>query len=145
MAKALKQRRSRCPVNHAIEILGDKWTLLVIRDMVFHQKRSFSELKAMPEGIATNILSERLARLQAADVITRSADPQDGRRAEYALTRHGRRLVPILLDLMVWSRRHTPEVDISLSLVRRIEQDPQGAVDEVLGRLDQAGAPGRAG
>ncbi|MEO0424434.1 MAG: helix-turn-helix domain-containing protein [Pseudomonadota bacterium] len=138
MTDTSKPPRSSCPINHAIEILGDKWTLLVVRDMVFNHKRSFSELKAMPEGIATNILSERLVRLQRAGVIVRLADPVDGRRAEYELTKHGRRLVPVLLELMVWSGRHSSEVDVPMALVRRIEKDREGAAQEVLERLRAA-------
>ncbi|MEO0975378.1 MAG: helix-turn-helix domain-containing protein, partial [Pseudomonadota bacterium] len=71
MARDSKTPRSACPINHALEILGDRWTLLVVRDMVFQQKRSFSELKAMPEGIASNILSERLTRLQGAQIVVK--------------------------------------------------------------------------
>ena len=137
MPRSSDERRSTCPINHAVEILGDKWTLLVVRDIVFSQKRTFTELKAMPEGIATNILTDRLARLQDAEVLIRVADPEDGRRAHYELTEHGRQLVPILLDLMVWSRRHTKDVNVSLSLVRQIEQDREAAVTEVLRRLDE--------
>ena len=130
-------RRSNCPINHAIEILGDKWTMLVVRDLVFLRKRRFKELKAMPEGIATNILTDRLNRLDDYGIIERRPDPDDGRRVFYELTDHGRRLVPVLLELMVWSRRHTRNVDVSLSLVRKIEKDRDGAVAEILRRLDE--------
>ncbi|MEM9386792.1 MAG: helix-turn-helix domain-containing protein [Pseudomonadota bacterium] len=138
MTERTKAPRSRCPIDHAIEILGDKWTLLVVRDMVFNHKRSFSQFKAMPEGIATNILTERLARLQRAGVIVRLADPQDGRRTKYELTEHGERMVPLLLELMVWSGRHTREVDAPMALVRRNERDREGAAQEILARLRAA-------
>ncbi|MEM9195211.1 MAG: helix-turn-helix domain-containing protein [Myxococcota bacterium] len=128
-------RRSTCPINHAVEILGDRWTMLVVRDMVFHHKASFSELRAMPEGIATNVLSNRLARLEAANVITKGSDPEDGRRNIYELTDHGRGLIPILLDLMVWSRTHTDDVDVSMDVVRKIRQDRDAAVAEIERRL----------
>ena len=128
--------RSNCPINHAVEIFGDKWTLLVVRDMVFHQKRSFSELQDMEEGIATNLLADRLKRLERRGIIERFADPEDGRRTTLELTEQGRRLVPILLELMVWSRGHRSEVDVSQDVVRRIEKDRDGAVAEILRRID---------
>lgn len=131
-----RPRRSKCPVNHAVEILGDKWTLLVLRDMVFDQKRRFSDLKAMPEGIASNILADRLARLQEVDVVERAADENDTRQTRYTLTAHGRRLVPILLELMLWSHHHSADVDTVPEIIRTIEDDREGAIAEVLRRID---------
>ena len=128
--------RSRCPMNHAIEILGDQWTLLVVRDMVFHGKTTFSALGDMPEGIATNILADRLSRLEAADIIEKRADPDDGRKRIYALTDHGLGLIPVLLELMVWSRDHTPDVDVTRTLTNRIRADRDAAVREIRQRLD---------
>lgn len=115
--------------------------MLVVRDMIFNDKTSFSELRDMPEGIASNILSDRLARLESANVIRKHRDPDDGRRTSYALTKHGRGLIPVLLDLMVWSRDHTKDVDVSASLTRKIKADRDAAVAEIEGRLD-AGALG---
>ena len=123
-------------MNHAVEILGDKWTLLILRDMAFHARRGFSELKAMEEGIATNILTDRLARLVEEGVVARLPDPDDGRRSRYELTEHGRRLVPLLLELMVWSRHHSDAVSASMELVEAIEADRDAAVEEILRRLD---------
>ena len=111
-----------------------------MRDMIFHHKQSFSELKAMPEGIATNILTDRLARLSAVGVVARRDNLDDGRRVVYELTEHGRELVPVLLGLMVWSRQHTKDVDVSMELIRKIESDPSGAALEILQRLDDKSA-----
>lgn len=133
-----RPERSSCPINHAVEILGDKWTLLVLRDMVISGHRRFSDLKAMPEGIASNILTDRLARLQEVEVLERAPDPDDRRQALYLLTEHGRRLVPLLLELMVWSHHHSSEVDVSKELVEAIQQDRNSVVAELLRRLDEA-------
>lgn len=139
MSRRRRERppRSGCPINHAVEILGDRWTLLVLRDVMFNGMDTFSALKDMPEGIATNILVDRLAALQEADVLRREPDPEDGRRVRYRLTNHGRRLVPLMLELMVWSRHHTPNVDVTLEVVQGIEADRDGAAAEVLRRLEQ--------
>lgn len=134
----LSARRSRCPMNHAIEILGDQWTLLVVRDMVFHHRRSFSELAAMPEAIATNLLADRLRRLEEAGIVTKDPDPDDGRRRIYTLTQHGRGLIPMLLEMMVWSRDHTADVDVTRTVTKKIKDDPEAARQEIERRLDEA-------
>ena len=87
-------------------------------------------------GIATNILADRLKRLEAAHIIRKRPDPNDGRSRIYALTQHGLGLVPILLDLMVWSREHTPKVDISKNLTTKIKKDRAAALAEILKRLE---------
>ena len=127
-------------MNYAVEILGDQWTLLVVRDMIFHAKTTFSELKAMPEGIATNILTDRLARLDAAGIIAKRHDPDDGRKRIYRLTPHGVRLIPLLLELMVWSRGHTSDVSVSKAVVDEIRADRDAAVRDIEKRLKEAGA-----
>ena len=131
----LSKRRSKCPMNHAIEILGDQWTLLVVRDMVFRDKRTFSELAEMPEKIATNMLADRLKRLEDAEIIRKQRDPNDGRSHIYSLTDHGRGLIPVLLELMVWSRDHTSDVDVTKSLTNTIKQDRKAAIAEVTRRM----------
>ena len=109
--------------------------MLVVRDMIFHGKQSFSELRDMPEGIASNILTDRLARLESHEVVCKYRDADDGRRTSYELTKHGRALIPILLELMVWSRDHTSDVDVSLSITRKIKSDREAAVAEIESRL----------
>jgi DNA-binding HxlR family transcriptional regulator len=131
-------RRSLCAVNHAVEVLGDQWTLLVLRELAIGHSRTYSQLKEMEEGIASNILTDRLAHLQDAGLVDRVADPDDGRRVLYDLTESGRRVVPILLELMVWSWYDSPDVGITAELVGRIEQDRDAAVADVLGSLDRS-------
>lgn len=110
--------------------------MLVVRDMVFHGKQSFSQLREMPEGISSNILAERLVRLESAGILVKIADPDDGRRFSYELTKHGRGLIPVLLDLMVWSRKHTRDVDVSRKIIKLIEEDRDAAAAEIERRLD---------
>ncbi|WP_035616296.1 helix-turn-helix domain-containing protein [Haloferula sp. BvORR071] len=94
-------RRSPCPVACALDLFGDRWTLLVIRDL-FLGKQRYDEFLASPEGIATNILSDRLKSLTTHGLLKRAADPDDGRRVIYQLTERGRSTKDFLLPLARW-------------------------------------------
>ncbi len=98
--------RSGCPIAIALDLLGDRWSLLVVRDLLFGGPRGFREFAGAPEGIASNILTDRLARLHKAGIIERRRDPTDRRRVIYALTEKGMGLAPALVDLAVWSARY---------------------------------------
>jgi DNA-binding HxlR family transcriptional regulator len=99
--------RSHCPVANTLDLVGDRWSLLVIRDML-HGKRTYGELLASPEGIPTNILADRLRRLEAAGVIVSSVYQERPVRRAYALSEKGRALGDIVLALMRWGKRHIP-------------------------------------
>ncbi|MFD8686002.1 winged helix-turn-helix transcriptional regulator [Streptomyces sp. NPDC059651] len=100
--------RSACPINAAVEVFGDRWTLLVLRDMIFGDRRHFRQLQAgSEEGIASNILADRLARLVDTGLLTRD-DPGPGRRATYSLTEPAIQLVPTLAHIGAWGVRHRP-------------------------------------
>ncbi|MEM7339768.1 MAG: helix-turn-helix domain-containing protein [Actinomycetota bacterium] len=105
---SLPAPRSTCPIALTTDLVGDRWTLLIVRDLALKGKRHFSELAA-DEGIATNVLSDRLALLQAADIVTASADPDDGRRKVYALTERGLDLIPVLVAMARWGAAHAPD------------------------------------
>jgi DNA-binding HxlR family transcriptional regulator len=98
--------RSDCPIAASLDVLGDRWTLVVLRDILLSHRRSFSEIGS-DEGIATNVLADRLDRLVAACVLERHRDPEDGRRKIYAPTERGIALIPVLADLIVWGNAHT--------------------------------------
>lgn len=100
--------RSLCPINLALELFGDRWTLLIIRDMMFGGKRHFREMLQSDEGISTNILSERLRMLVEQGVITKAADPSHRQKAIYSLTGKGIELLPIFVQIGAWGRRHLP-------------------------------------
>src|SRR5262245_23148272 len=102
--------RSPCPVAGALDILGDAWTLLVMRDLLFYDKHRFADFLASPEGISTNILAERLNRLEKCGLIERRRYQERPRRDEYHLTRRGHDLLPVLRELIAWGQRHVPGV-----------------------------------
>jgi DNA-binding HxlR family transcriptional regulator len=93
-------------VSIALETFGDRWSLLIIRDLMVRGYRTFKEFERSGERIATNILADRLRRLQASGIVTTEADPADGRRLNYRLTEKGIDLAPVLLELLIWSARH---------------------------------------
>ncbi len=105
-AKSTK-RRSDCPVACTLDLVGDRWTLLVVRDLVLG-KTTFDEFLASPEGIATNILADRLALLQRLGFLERKADPEDGRRRRYVLTSKGAVLPPLVRALARWGEKNLP-------------------------------------
>lgn len=102
--------RSSCPIANALDLLGDRWTLLVIRDLLFVGKRRFGEFLTSPEGIPTNILTDRLRRLEESGVVTKVPYQLRPARHEYQLTAKGRDLFPVLRALMEWARDHVPGV-----------------------------------
>jgi DNA-binding HxlR family transcriptional regulator len=102
--------RSRCPIAGALDILGDAWSLLVMRDLMFYGKRRFAELLESPEGISTNILAERLKRLERCGLIARERYQERPPRDEYHLTPRGRDLEPVMRELIAWSKKHVPGV-----------------------------------
>jgi len=99
--------RSPCPVACSLDLLGDKWTLLVVRDLLLG-KTTYSEFQRSPEGIPTNILAERLKRLQAAGIIEKSQYQERPVRYAYRLTEKGRDLQPVLLAMIDWGNKHIP-------------------------------------
>jgi len=103
------EHRSGCPINLSLEVFGDKWSLIVIRDMMFGNRRHFNELLAgSDEGIASNVLADRLQRLVALGMVSRVPDPSHKQKVIYSLTEPAIQLVPVLAHLGAWGRRHLP-------------------------------------
>ncbi|MBA3666750.1 MAG: helix-turn-helix transcriptional regulator [Sphingomonas sp.] len=102
-------RRSGCPINLTLETLGDRWSLIVIRDMMFGNRRYFRVLlNQSDEGIASNILADRLKRLVAAGLLSRAPDPTHKQKWIYSLTEMAIQLVPLFVQMGAWGRRHLP-------------------------------------
>jgi DNA-binding HxlR family transcriptional regulator len=103
-----KTRRSGCPINLTLEMIGDRWSLIVIRDVMFGNRRHYGDLlRLSDEGIASNILANRLARLVRAGLLSRTDDPTHKQKAIYSLTEASVQLVPLLAHMGAWGRRHT--------------------------------------
>ncbi|KRD73245.1 MULTISPECIES: helix-turn-helix domain-containing protein [Sinorhizobium/Ensifer group] len=115
--------RSGCPINLSLEVFGDKWSLLIIRDMIFGGKRHFRELLRSQEGISSNILADRLKMLVEQGMLTKADDPTHKQKAIYSLTEMTIALVPIMAQLGAWGRRYLP---VSEELSIRAEQMENG-------------------
>jgi DNA-binding HxlR family transcriptional regulator len=98
--------RSHCPISLSLEVFGDRWTLLILRDLVFGGKRHFREFLQSEERIASNILADRLNRLVTVGILSRADDPTHKQKAVYSLTEMGIELLPILIQISSWGRRY---------------------------------------
>lgn len=126
MVSDRRQRRSGCPISCSLDLLGDRWSLLVVRDMVFEGKRYFKDFLASGEGIASNILADRLQRLEAIDIITKQTDPDSGRQILYSLTEKGIALIPVLVELVCWGAHFDGAPDADPKAVKKITRDKAG-------------------
>ena len=124
-------RRSDCPISFALDLFGDRWTLLVIRDLAFKEKESFSDFLASEEGIARNVLADRLARLEAEGFIEKQPHPGDRRRSIYALTERGLGLIPVLVEMILWSAREDPDTGAEEAFVREAMHDREGLIQRL--------------
>jgi len=101
-----KVPRSSCPINYAVEIFGDHWTLLIIRDLMLAGKHNFGEFRESDEKIASNILTDRLKKLENQGIVMKQTDPDNGRKLIYRLTDKGLGLAPLLIEMTLWSSRY---------------------------------------
>jgi DNA-binding HxlR family transcriptional regulator len=130
------KRRSGCPLNASVEMLGDRWSLLILRDMMLRGFRRYKEFLESYEGIATNILTDRLRRLEAYGIISSIRDPSDGRKLIYSLTAKGIDLAPVLTEMVLWAGTH--EKTENQALVRLMQKDKQKFLAEIRQRWDQS-------
>jgi len=122
---------ANCPMDFAAEIFGDRWAMLVLRDMLFRGKRHFKDMLASDEGIATNVLTTRLKRLEQAGLVTRSTDPANKRQVIYGLTPQGLDLAPVLIEIVLWSGRHDPCTGMPQSFRERAKTDRAGLIRDI--------------
>jgi DNA-binding HxlR family transcriptional regulator len=129
LGKAKSKRRSGCPVSISLEMFGDRWSLLIVRDLMVRGYRTFREFEESGEGIATNILSDRLQKLARAGIILAEPETKDGRRVNYRLTRKGIDLAPVLLELFVWAARHE-QTGASCGIIAEMEKNREQVIAE---------------
>jgi len=127
--KRQAKRRSGCPLNASVEMLGDRWSLLIIRDMMLRGARTYKEFLESHESIATNILADRLRKLEAYGIITTEPDPSDGRKLIYRLTAKGIALSPVLTEMVLWAAAH--EETGNQALVRLMQKDKVKFLDGI--------------
>ena len=135
LEKRNAKRRSECPLNASVEMLGDRWSLLIIRDMMLGGFRSYKQFMECYEGIATNILADRLRRLTANGIVTAAPDPRDGRKLIYQLTAKGIDLAPVLTEMVLWAAAH--EDTGNQALVQLMRADKNGFLAGVRERWEE--------
>jgi DNA-binding HxlR family transcriptional regulator len=128
------KRRSACPLNASVEMLGDRWSLLILRDMMLRGFKTFTEFLESHEGIATNILTDRLRRLERYGVITTKRDATDGRKTIYVLTAKGIGLAPVLTEMVLWAAAH--EKTGNQALVRLMQRDKEQFLADIRKRWE---------
>jgi DNA-binding HxlR family transcriptional regulator len=133
------KRRSLCPLNASVETLGDRWSLLIIRDMMLRGARTYKEFLECAEGIATNILADRLRKLVAYGIITMEPDPSDGRKVIYLLTEKGIDLAPVMTEMVLWAAAH--EDTGNQALVRQMREDRDKFLAGIRQRWAESGRP----
>lgn len=126
--------RSHCPIHFALEVVGDRWTLLLLRDLLIVGKRRYGELIDAPERVASNILADRLRRMQRQGLLQRRADPDDARRALYEPTAKALDLLPVMLELVRWGAAHDPLTAAPAAFVRRIGREREVVEAEIRAR-----------
>jgi DNA-binding HxlR family transcriptional regulator len=130
------KRRSGCPVGLSLDLLGDRWSLLLVRDMMVRGYRTFREFLRSGEGIATNILTDRLQKLEAGGILYREPAADDRRSVYYRLTPKGIALAPVLLELLIWGAHHE-ESDAPCAVIAQMEQNRAAVIAEAVRRWEQ--------
>jgi DNA-binding HxlR family transcriptional regulator len=125
------KRKSDCPINFALELFGDRWTFLIVRDLMFKGKHYFGEFLISEEGIATNILADRLAILENNGIISKSSDPSHKQKIMYCLTQKGIDLVPLLVEMIMWSAKYDKDSAVDMKFVKSVEKDKVGLIEEI--------------
>jgi len=131
MALPGKKHVTHCAIAYALDIFGDRWSLLIVRDLLLRGNRTYGEFLESGEGIATNVLADRLKGLEASRIIVKAPDPDNGRRNLYKLTGKGLDLAPLVLEIIRWSARHDPASSASKDTLARIESDRDGMISEL--------------
>jgi len=129
MTKNSKDLRSNCPINFAVETFGDKWTLLVIRDLMFKGKRHYSDFLASDEKISTNILADRLQKLDDNGVVTKSADPDNASKFIYSLTEKGLALLPAMVEMTAWSANYDSLTNTPSEFLNTYNKDKDALIE----------------
>jgi len=124
-----------CPVRFGASVLGDAWCLLILRDLIFRDARHYGDFASAGEGISTNILADRLQRLEAEGVIVKNRDPERAVRVIYRLTEKGRALVPVILSIIDWSETWDAKTEVPPDFIAAYRADPAGFAASVMSDL----------
>ncbi len=129
------QKRSDCPLSCSLDMWGDKWSLLIIRDMMFARKETYGDFLKSPEGIATNILAARLLSLEEHKIIVKSDHPESQAKKLYKLTQKGIDLLPIVLEIYLWAEKHMLIPNEIKAIIKEAKKDKEGFIKSMTKEL----------
>lgn len=132
-----KRQRSQCPISTALEIFGDKWSLLIIRDLMFKGKNTYGDFLSSEENISTNILADRLAILECSGIISKLPHPDSKAKTLYKLTEKGVDLVPVLIEIVAWAAKHENVDPYAREFTEMVDKDKSAFIERL--REDLAG------
>ena len=135
MIRNSKNCRSNCPINFVLETFGDKWTLLIVRDLMFKGKSSYTEFLQSDEKISTNILADRLKKLEEHGVVEKNIASDNRSKLVYSLTRKGKDLLPIMLEITAWSVKHDNSSNTPSSFMSDFAIHKDEMIAKILGEL----------
>ena len=125
------KRRSNCPTNYGLEIFGDKWSLLIVRDLMFKGKRHYNEFLEDEEHISTSVLRDKLRNLEETGIITKREDQIKKSRIRYSLTTKGIALLPMMVDLIVWSGEYDQDTAAGKDFLKKANEDRDTLLKEI--------------
>lgn len=128
---------SPCPLAHALDIIGDRWTLLIVRDLMLRNLHEYKDILNSYEGISTNILADRLQRLMQVGLLKSIPHPENKTRKLYYLTASGKALIRTMMEIVKWSGEHVASAQIPAQMKEQLERDSEGFARTVLARLEQ--------
>ena len=131
MTQQQSPRRSPCPISLWLDLLGDKWSLLIIRDLIFAHKNTYGEFLSSEEHISTNILADRLKKLEAEGFVTKSVDPDNKSKYIYCLTEKGVDLLPMLLEMISWTSKYIKGAGTPKEFLQRLEGDRENLIKQL--------------
>lgn len=131
MKRERENYRSHCPINYSQETFGDKWSLLIIRDLMFKEKKYYGEFLNSGEKISTNILADRLEKLEANELITKAIDKENNSKIIYALTQKGVDLLPMLLEMIAWGAKYDNQTEAPDEFIERLKIDKDSLIREL--------------
>jgi len=142
MIKEKKLLRSHCPVNYGLEAFGDRWALLILRDIIFRGKRTYGQFLKSEEGFATNILAGRLEHLITEGILRRDEDESDRRKDIFSLTEKGLDLIPMIFEMVLWSAKYDNDSEAKqiIRLVELIKKDNRKISEEVIEQVKRGEA-----
>jgi DNA-binding HxlR family transcriptional regulator len=133
-------RRSNCPISVALEAFGDRWSLLIVRDIVYFGKQTYGEFLDSDEGIATNILASRLHQLIQQGILIKAGHPTDRRKELFVLTEKGLDLIPLLIEMANWSARHDPETSAPQDWIALVNADKDAVIRRIRETVKRGGS-----